>query len=41
MMGALSELGLANASKILSAASGPVQSQAASGLLALWQPMGE
>jgi protease-4 len=41
MMGALSELGLANASKILSAASGPMQSQAASGLLALWQPMGE
>src|SRR3984957_13077278 len=41
MMGALSELGLANASKILSATSGQVQSQAASGLLALWQPMGE
>ena len=41
MMGALSELGLANASKILSATSGRVQSQAASGLLALWQPMGE
>jgi protease-4 len=41
MMGALSELGLADASKILSAASGPVRAQAASGLLALWQPMGE
>lgn len=41
MMGALSELGLADASKILSAASGPIRTQAASGLLALWQPMGE
>jgi len=41
MMGALSELGLAKASKLLSTASGPMQSQAASGLLALWQPMGE
>jgi protease-4 len=40
-MGALSELGLADASKILSAASGPMQAQVASGLLVLWQPMGE
>ncbi|MFI5011768.1 MAG: signal peptide peptidase SppA [Hyphomicrobiales bacterium] len=41
MMGALSELGLADASKILSAASGPMRTQVASGLLAMWQPMGE
>jgi protease IV len=41
MMGALSELGLADASHILSAASGPMQTQVMSGLLALWQPLGE
>ena len=41
MMGALSKLGLANASQILSAASGPMQAQIMSGLLVLWQPMGE
>jgi protease IV len=39
MMGALSRLGLADASKLLSAASGPVQAQVTSGLLVLWQPI--
>jgi len=41
MMGALSQLGLADASRILSATSGSVQAQVASGLLVLWQPLGE
>jgi protease IV len=39
--GALSKMGLANVSQILSAASGPMQAQIMSGLLVLWQPMGE
>ncbi|SED29363.1 signal peptide peptidase A. Serine peptidase. MEROPS family S49 [Rhizobiales bacterium GAS188] len=39
MMGALSQLGLADASKLISAASGPVRAQVTSGLLVLWQPI--
>jgi protease-4 len=40
-MGALAELGLADASHLLSAAGGPVRAQVMSGLLAMWRPMGE
>jgi protease IV len=41
MAGVLAEFGLADASRMLSAASEPFGGQAVSGLLALWQPMGE
>jgi protease-4 len=40
-MGALAELGLADAPHLLSAAGGPVRAQVMSGLLAMWRPMGE
>jgi protease-4 len=41
MAGILSEFGLADASRVLLAASEPMGTQAASGLLVLWQPMSE
>jgi len=40
-MGALSRLGLADASQILSETGGPLRAQTMSGLLAMWRPMGE
>jgi len=41
MSGALREMGLEDASEMLSAATGPARAQVMSGLLAMWRPMGE